>query len=209
VQLDGVAGRTARVIEVDVVFDQRVIGLVKHLVPGYFGSCNVQAAVHAYEVAVLATAVAVAAVNVLGRVVADGQGLRGGAVAAPLVDVDARGLLEVVVLDDHRLARVHLDKAAVAGVVGTLGEAVAPVVAHNEGAAAILGVNQVAGTGQDAVFNGNGLRGLDADSRYVRVGAAIVAGISAALRDNERAGIGDIGRLGHHRHQAGYQRHKG
>ena len=101
VQQVGAVGRPARVVEANVVFHQRLIGLVDDLIPGNFTADQVVYLVLLQKLRQVAPAVAVAAINVLGRVVAHGQRLLGRTVAAPLVDGDARGRLEVVVLNRY------------------------------------------------------------------------------------------------------------
>ena len=62
----GAVVHPARIIKAYIVFNQRIIWLVYYLVPGNFGPNQSNGTIQAQEVGKGATAVAVAAIDVLG-----------------------------------------------------------------------------------------------------------------------------------------------
>ena len=185
-------GRAARVVEVDVVLDRRKIGLVNHLVPGNFDVGHVAHRVQADEVGQFHTAIARAAVDVQHLVAQDAHRLAGRAVAAELVDGEARGVLQVVVFGADVPGVGGGQEAAPVAVVLRGGGAKGLAVEHRDVAGRAVGLNQVAGAHQHAALQRNRGRGSNGDGGRARIGAAVVARVGAALGDGDGALVRDV-----------------
>ena len=143
----GAGAGSSRIENVDIILHQRLVGFIHDLIPGDFGIGQVRYCIQLQEADLDAAAVAVASVDVFGRIVAHRERLPGRTVAAPLVDEDARGLFQVVVFDQYRAGRIDFQKTPVPGLVCRLGQAKAPAANYFERGLAGGSPNQIAGPG--------------------------------------------------------------